>query len=825
MSPTVPSPSRSLTDPPKIEALLKILDQEKQSGYQDTTVVGGLDLFLQRWTADLEPVLGPFKSYSILTPVQREIWSETALSQMREVSGLVLGEGESASYVDEFTSPRKDLQYRGNRSSVSLDDDISRLRRITDKNVANLKRLGIETIRNLVYHFPHRHIDYGSIRKISELRLGEDQTVVATVWDTNVSRVRKNLWSIHTKLSDDTGNIRATSFRRGPRRPWLSRELQTGAHVVVSGKVNVYRGSFVLESPVFELLEGQEQLIHTGRLVPVYPTTRGLMDRTLRRLVKDALDAGLSSVVDWVPEESRHRTGVMGIRNAIAQAHYPDSEMALISARRRLAFDELLLLQLTVLMRKSEWQEANSGVALEAATSMIDGYLGALPFGLTNAQAKALKEILADLGQTRPMSRLLQGDVGSGKTVVALAGLLVAIFNGYQGALMAPTEILAEQHFFTVKKLLRGEFVEGQPEETATLRVPSFPEPITVGLLLGSQSGKAKREMHRRIAEGSVDLIIGTHALIQGNVEIPRLAMAVVDEQHRFGVMQRATIRGKGQRPHVLAMSATPIPRSLALTLYGELDVSVIDEMPPGRQRIRTRWVEAGRRLAAYGFLRKQVEEGRQVFIVCPLIEDSETVQARAAVVEHERLSTEVFPDLKLGLLHGRLPLREKEQIMEQFKDGAVDILVATAVVEVGIDIPNATVILIDGADRFGLAQLHQLRGRVGRGQHQSHCLLLADEVGIEARERLQLIERIDDGFQLSEEDLRLRGPGDYMGTRQSGLPDLKVASITDQDILDLARQEAIRLLAADPEMCRDENASLVERLLQAAEALPGEMS
>jgi ATP-dependent DNA helicase RecG len=423
------------------------------------------------------------------------------------------------------------------------------------------------------------------------------------------------------------------------------------------------------------------------------------------------------------------------------------------------------------------------------------------------------------------MSRLLQGDVGSGKTVVALAGLLLAIFHGYQGALMAPTEILAEQHFFTVKNLLAGEPAPDQSESIAMLQVPSFPEPVKVGLLLGSQTVKSKREMHRLVAEGEVDLLIGTHALIQGGVEIPRLAMAVVDEQHRFGVMQRATIRGKGLRPHVMAMSATPIPRSLALTLYGELDVSVIDEMPPGRQRIRTRWVEPSRRLAAYGFIGKQVEEGRQAFIVCPLIEESEAVQARAAVVEHERLSNEVFPDLRLGLLHGRLALREKEQIMKQFKDGDLDILVATAVVEVGIDIPNATVMLIDGADRFGLAQLHQFRGRVGRGLHQSTCLLLADEPGVDARERLKLVERINDGFELAEEDLRLRGPGDYMGTRQSGLPDLKVARITDQDILDLARQEATRLLDADPDLSRDENAPLAERLRQVAESLPGEMS
>jgi ATP-dependent DNA helicase RecG len=378
---------------------------------------------------------------------------------------------------------------------------------------------------------------------------------------------------------------------------------------------------------------------------------------------------------------------------------------------------------------------------------------------------------------------------------------------------MAPTEILAEQHFLTISRLLSVLSETSEADYLVSVQVGQRARPVTIGLLIGSLSKRAKDDVQQRIAQGEVDIVVGTQALIQSDVEIPRLALAVVDEQHRFGVMQRASLREKGQRPHLLAMSATPIPRSLALTLHGDLDLSVIDEMPPGRRQIKTRWVESGNREAVYGFVRKQVQQGRQTFYVCPLIEESEAIQSRAAVEEYERLSTQVFPDLRLGLLHGRMALREKEQVMEGFQRGELDILVSTPVIEVGIDVPNATVMLIDGADRFGLAQLHQFRGRVGRGEHQSYCLLLADSPGEEARDRLKVVERTHDGFQLAEEDLRIRGPGDYLGTRQSGLPGLHVATLSDHDILTLARREATRLLDADPDLSKPQHAGLAEHI------------
>jgi ATP-dependent DNA helicase RecG len=793
-----------------------MLEQEKADGYPDRAVIGGLDRFLQLWADELKPALGEFSSYSVLTPIQREPWAETALARLRAAP-------DTKSRPPPKPSParRKRKTKPAASAPVKLGDGVDRLKWVTKQNVARLKRLGVERVGDLLYHFPGRHIDYANVRKVADLELGQDQTVVVTVWEASETRQGPKRRSTQAVLGDDTGNVRAIWFNQ----PYLAQTFKPGIELAISGKVNVFRGNFVFESPEYELLKGQEELVHTGRLVPVYPLVEGIYQRTIRRLVKQALDVGIAQVVEFLPEELRHRTGLMGLRNALAQAHYPDSQADLNFARRRLAFDELLLLQLAVLIRKREWQQEDAGIPLEVRTAALDGFTAALPFALTGAQAKVLGEVLDDLEQSRPMSRLIQGDVGSGKTVVAVAALLSAVYNGHQGALMAPTEILAEQHFMTIARMLPGARIETQSAELVTVEIESHPAPVTIGLLVGSLSKKSKREMHARIADGQVDILIGTQAIIQDDVEIPSLALAVVDEQHRFGVMQRASIREKGLRPHLLAMSATPIPRSLALTLYGELDVSVIDEMPPGRQRIRTRWVAPDRRAAAYNFIRKQVEEKRQAFIICPLIEESEAIQSRAAVKEYERLSADVFADLRLGLLHGRLALREKELVMEQFLGGDLDIIVSTAVLEVGIDVPNATVMLVDGADRFGLAQLHQFRGRVGRGRHQSYCLLLSDSPGEDARERLKLVERLHDGFELAEEDLRLRGPGDYMGTRQSGLPDLKVARITDYDILAMARQEAARLLDADPDLAGKENALVAERLSQAAESLSGEMS
>ncbi len=798
-------------DNPKIEALVKILRQESAGDYGDSTVIGGLDRFLRQAETELGPLLGPMKSYSALTPSQRRKWAAAVLDRLEKAA--VIGEDTRQ------TAPR--ARRRPPAQPLSLDDDVKRLKGVGGRSLARLQKIGVEKIRDLVFLFPHRHNDFASVTSISELRPGRDKTIVAAVWSSKEMAIGPKRRSSEAVLGDDTGNVRAVWFNN----PYAARTLRPGARVALSGRVNVFRGQLAFESPEYEVIRDGDETTHTGRLVPVYPSTEGLPQRTIRGMVKRALDACLAQIEDFLPDDLLHRTGLLGLRNAIAQMHYPDSDADRAAARRRLAFDELFMLQYAVLRRRRDWRGRGEGVPLSVPDGALDTFVRTLPFELTRAQNRVLGEILKDVAAEMPMARLLQGDVGSGKTVVAAAALLIAAVNRRQGALMAPTEILAEQHFVTITRLLSGLRVVSDGGPLMSLAAPDAQDVVTVGLLLGSMRKRRKDEMRALVAAGKVDVLIGTHAIIQSSVEFPSLALVVVDEQHRFGVMQRADLRGKGARPHLLAMSATPIPRSLALTLHGDLDMSVIDELPPGRRPIRTRWMGPERRPVAYNFIRKQVGQGRQAFIVCPLIEESEAIQARAATVEHERLSSEVFPDLRLGLLHGRMALSEKEQVMEEFKAGGLDILVSTPVIEVGIDVPNAAVMLIDGAERFGLSQLHQFRGRVGRGGHESYCLLLTGDAGHEARERVRIVERVQDGFLLAEKDLDLRGPGDYLGTRQSGISDLRVARITDQDILALARKEASRIMDSDPDLSDERLAALRTRVEEYDRSAPGEMS
>ena len=807
-------PMAQMSANPKLDSLRKILVQERAGGYGDTTVFGGLDRFLQRWTSELEPELGVIGSYADLSAAERETWAEAVLAKSPTSSRVDSVRGNSNA------AERRKVSSKKTTGGVALETDVAALKGVAKQTLPKLKRLGVATVGDLVYLFPHRHNDFANTRKIADLVYGEEQTVLVTVFEASETSRGPRRRSTQATLVDETGSVRAIWFNQ----PYLAKTFRPGRKLMISGQVNVFRGSFVFESPEYELLSGQDELMHTGRLIPVYPTVAGLPQRTLRRVVRRALDVGMPRVIEYLPDESRHRNGLIGLTNAVSQMHYPDSESEWRAARLRLAFDELLLLQLSVIRRKRSWQEGEEGLSLRAPEGVLEGFMESLPFELTSAQRRALDEILADIREPRPMGRLLQGDVGSGKTVVAAAALLVAAANRFQGALMAPTEILAEQHFLSVSRLFTERPSDEGEDGVVSVEADYLERPLKIALLTGSRTKKAKAALHERIAAGEVDIVIGTHAVIQDEVDIPNLALAVVDEQHRFGVMQRASLRGKGKRPHLLAMSATPIPRSLALTVYGDMDSSTIDEMPPGRRGIKTRWVEPDKRNAAYGFIRKEVEKERQAFIVCPLIEESEALQTRAATEEHERLSRDVFPDLKLGLLHGRMPFREKEDVMDRFKSGELDILVATPVIEVGIDIPNATVMMVDGAERFGLAQLHQFRGRVGRGEYQSYCLLLADAPGQEALDRLRIVERVTDGFELAEEDLRLRGPGDYLGTRQSGLPDLKVARITDHDILTLARHEALRILDTDPELSKPENALLAARVTDLSAVIEGEM-
>ena len=541
--------------------------------------------------------------------------------------------------------------------------------------------------------------------------------------------------------------------------------------------------------------------------------------------MKGFIDQWAGQVEDFLPAQLRERCSLLPLPQAITQAHYPENEAAKARARIRLAFDELFLLQLGVLGKKRHWQESQPGNAFAVHQQVLDTFIKSLLFELTPAQQRVLEELLADLQKSRPMSRLLQGDVGSGKTVVATAALFMAAANDYQGAFMAPTEILAEQHFATISQFLSniGD-VEGEEDYFRTYS-GLLPRPLTVALLICGIKQAQKREIQQRIGDGGVDIVIGTHALIQKGVEFHRLGLVVVDEQHRFGVAQRSALRQKGFNPHVLVMTATPIPRTLALTLYGDLDLSVIDQLPPGRQAVKTKWLEPTQRNSAYAFVRRQVGEGRQAFIICPLVEESEAIQAKAAVAEYERLSRDIFPDLRLGLLHGRLSGTEKDKVMRHFRAGELDVLVSTAVVEVGLDVSNATVMLVESADRFGLSQLHQFRGRVGRGQEQSYCMLMAQNPSEVGRERLGIIEKVNDGFVLAEEDLKLRGPWEFFGTRQSGLPDLRMAKLSDVKLLELARSEAIKLFETDPGLEKPEHRLLTEELARVWPAEGGEWS
>ncbi|MFQ6121526.1 MAG: ATP-dependent DNA helicase RecG [Dehalococcoidales bacterium] len=803
-----------------VEPLRKILELEQKKGYVDSAVIGGLDRFLRNWTGQATGsitnprLLSRFhhlvnSSYASLTKPQRKEWVDDVLDLLAEAEP---GEKGEAKLPESSTVPlvraKTPVVSRPPRvRGYSIDSPITIIKGVSSSLAAKFGRLGVKTVRDLLYFFPHRHLDYSQTKFISQLSEGEEQTIVANVWEARVTMLGGRQGTEAT-VGDETGNVRVVWFNQ----PYLAKRLPTNARVVLSGRVSLFKGRHVFESPEWEFVEDKD-LIHTGRLVPVYPLTQGLRPRQVRKLMKEVIDQWAWQVEDFLPPELRKRCNLLELPEAISQAHYPESEVTKDGARVRLAFDELFLLQLGVMSRKHDWQESQPASAFNVNRSLLEAFLESLPFELTAAQKRVLKEILADLQKPQPMGRLLQGEVGSGKTVVATAALLMAVANGYQGAFMAPTEILAEQHFATICELLSR--AGHQEEKEPYLR--SYPgllsHPLTVALLIGDINQVRKQELQQHILEGNIDIVIGTHALIQKGVEFCRMGLAVVDEQHRFGVTQRSALRQKAFRPHMLVMTATPIPRTLALTLYGDLDLSVVDQLPPGRQVVKTKWLKPWQRDSAYAFLRRQVASGRQAFIICPLIEESEAIVAQAAVAEYQRLSQEVFPELKLGLLHGRLSAAEKDEVMHRFRSGELDILVSTPVVEVGIDVPNATVMLVESADRFGLSQLHQFRGRVGRGQEQSYCMLLAENPSEVARERLDIIEKVQDGFVLAEEDLRLRGPGEFFGTRQSGLPDLRMAKLSDMTLLELARSEATKLFQIDPGLGMPEHHLLAKEL------------
>ena len=803
-----------------IDSLRNILELERRKGYTDKAVIGGLDKYLHKQAWQIKQsindpqLLSGFdeldlagSNYSAYGLDERKRWMANVLDWLDKLERATAKKSNQKS----VTRSRKLAASRPRQKRTEgLDSPTTVIKGVAISIANKFAKLNVRTVCDLLYFFPRRYVDYSQRKPVSALIAGEEQTIIGTIWQARVATLgyRKGTEAI---VGDETGNVRVVWFNQ----PYLAKRFRTNDRVVISGTVGLFKGHKVFESPEWELLEDRE-LIHTGRLVPVYPLTQGLYPRQLRKWTKEAVDGFARQLDDFLPADIKTRCQFLDLPAAIAQIHYPDDRTMAERARGRLSFDELFLLQLGVLARKRDWQEGQPGNAFHIDREVISRFLSCLPFTLTQAQERVLQEILTDLQQTKAMSRLLQGEVGSGKTVIATLALLIAAANGYQGALMAPTEVLAEQHYANISSYL-SKIGTQEPGEGTIKRYTGFlSKPLTVALLIGSLSSAEKQNLHSKIKQGEVDIVIGTHALIQKGVEFSKLGLAVIDEQHRFGVLQRSALRQKGFNPHVLVMTATPIPRTMALTLYGDLDISVIDELPPGRQVVKTKCLDPQDREKAYTFLHRQVSNGRQAFIICPLVEESEVLEAKAATTEYERLSREVFPDLKLGLLHGQMPGNEKENVMRSFRGGELDILVSTSVVEVGIDVPRASVMMVEGAERFGLSQLHQFRGRVGRDKEQGYCLLIPEKLSPEARERLLLMERLHDGFALAEKDLEIRGPGEFFGARQSGLPDLKLAKLTDLHSLELARQEAITLFQSDPDLKKARHKRLRQQLSRA---------
>ena len=714
-------------------------------------------------------------------------------SQHKQVSTLAANHASSKKVVASPQRPWQEDRGDCGTRPITLDTEIAKLPGITRPQLKALERLGLITARDLLFYYPREHLDYARQVPISKLVAGETVTIVGTVKRCNCFTSPRNpkLSIFQLTLRDRTGQIDVNRFFAGARfasRGWQEkqkRQYPKGATVAASGLVKKNKYGTTLETPELEVLAGpdtQAESLKIGRLLPVYPLTEGVSADMVRRGVQAALPAA-ELLQEPLPESLREPQELIGLSEAIASLHFPSDREALERARRRLVFDEFFFLQLGMLQRRQEQCRGQLAASFAPSGELLDRFQVILPFSLTGAQKRVVGEILQDLEAETPMNRLVQGDVGSGKTIVAVYAILAAVQAGYQAALMAPTEVLAEQHY---RKLVNW---------FNLLHLP-------VELLTGSTRAAKRREIHRQLSTGELPLLVGTHALIEDPVQFQRLGLVAIDEQHRFGVQQRSRLLAKGDAPHVLTLTATPIPRTLALTLHGDLDVSQIDELPPGRQEIQTTILSGRERSQAYELIKREVAQGRQAYIVLPLVEESEKVEAKAATEEHARLQEKVFPDFKVGLLHGRMSSADKDAALTAFRDNESQIIVSTTVIEVGVDVPNATVMAIENAERFGLSQLHQLRGRVGRGQHKSYCLLVTSSKTPTALQRLGVLRDSRDGFFIAEMDMRLRGPGEVLGTRQSGLPDFALASLVeDQDVLLLAREVAEELISTDVEL------------------------
>ncbi len=668
---------------------------------------------------------------------------------------------------------------------ISKDTPVQYVKGVGPARAKILGRLGIKTIEDILFYFPWRYEDRKNLKKICSLSYGDHETTLCEVVSANIiTTPRKRMKIFELTVTDGSGSLKSKWFNQ----PYLKRYFSKGQKVVLSGVVkgNPYTGiGLEMENPDFELLGTEDKLIHTSRIVPVYKATEGISPKQLRTLLFNALDKYSFLIEEYLPEEVLKKNNLQSLRWSVQEAHFPEEfvdvsqlNKGISPAHRRLVFDEFFLLELGLaLLKKKETRE--KGISFKSKNDLAIKFLDSLPFKLTGAQKRVLKQIEEDMKRPLPMNRLVHGDVGCGKTIVALVSMLIAVENGYQACLMAPTELLAEQHYINIHRMVED-----------------------IGLKVVLLTSSSRNKHVDDISEGKAQIVLGTHALIQEHVKFRKLGLAIIDEQHRFGVVQRAALRSKGFNPDILIMTATPIPRTLAMTLYGDLDISIIDELPAGRKPVTTKVFFPSQKERIYSLIKGEFSKGRQAYIVYPLIEESEKLDLKSAIDGAEAFKN-IFPERKIGLVHGKMHHDERESVMAEFKAGSIDMLVATTVIEVGIDVPNASLMLIVHTERFGLAQLHQLRGRIGRGGYDSHCLLMAyPPFSEEAKRRLKAMESTGDGFIIAEEDLAIRGPGDFFGTRQSGIPDLRIANIIrDVRVLESARKDAFDLIDSGPDL------------------------
>jgi ATP-dependent DNA helicase RecG len=844
---------------PSIQKLQKFFRLEAERNYDDKSVMGGLANMLESWEAEarqdelpetiIQAVIARLRDYHRLSEDGRETALKGLWARVRNEFGMGEDGGtppasakpessKTPATTAEKSGPTKEAKATGaaeppakekkeapkptpkpERKHVkkreekplpegppaALSAAVTVLDGVGPKNAEKLGKLGINNLGDMLYHFPRRYDDYTQLKTINRLWYGEEVTVIGTVESSAVRNVKGGKTKlVEVIVTDGSGALRVNWFNQ----PWIAQSLSKGTHIVLSGKVEQYLGRLQMVNPEWEPLS--EEQLHTNRIVPVYPLTADISQRWLRGQMNKVVEYWSPRVVESLPAEVRKNCDLMPLTDALMQVHFPDSHEDLDDARYRLAFDEIFVLQMGVVQQKRTWAERD-GAKYEVSDEWLISQTARLPYQLTNAQQKSVNDIRGDLRSGQPMNRLLQGDVGSGKTVVAALGMGMALEHGKQAALLAPTSILAEQHYQSLGTLLTGDGGLIKPEE--------------IRLLVGATPDGEKKEIKAGLEKGVIRVVIGTHALLEDPVQFKDLQMVVIDEQHRFGVEQRSALRNKGSNPHLLVMTATPIPRSLALTVYGDLDLTVMDEMPPGREPVDTHIILPRELERAYRLIEREVDQGRQAFIIYPLVEESENSESKAAVEEHQRLQEIVFPTRKVGLVHGRLTPADKDEVMAKFRDGAYEILVSTTVIEVGVDIPNANVVVVEGANRFGLAQLHQLRGRVGRGGGKAYCVLVPENDDDSENERLKAMVESNDGFYLAEKDLELRGPGDFLGTRQAGFGTLQLANMTNVKLIEQARNEAYKLLESDPDLQQPEHARLAENMRRFWQSGTGDVS